>query len=649
MSITPDISQYIHDPSYKPFLIGIGGVSMCSLAETLFLNGCAVAGSDFKESETVAMLRNKGIPVTVGHRAENIEGADYIIRSAAIHEDNPEIIAARQRGIPVFERAEGWGAVMQQYDNAICIAGTHGKTSTTSMMTHIALAANTDPTVMIGGALPVLGGGHRVGQRQDVIVLESCEYCNSFLQFYPTVAVILNVEADHLDFFKDLDDVKNSFRQFALRVPEETGVVVMNADDPGAVDCLRDLPRKTVTFGLENPADYQGKNIRYHQGTATFDVYKQGELFVQVKLLVPGKHNVLNALAAIAAADVTGMDVAAVGDGLASYTGVGRRFEYKGEYGGAVIYDDYAHHPGEIKALLDGVEEMGFSRIIAVFQPHTYTRTAAFMDEFAKELARPDLLVLADIFAAREVNTLGISSGDLAAKIDGSYYIPDFGDIVDFLKKMVRPGDCVLTIGAGELNRVAEALANQQYVARRSDPFVQGVEDGGLREVGQINILICYLLKTVGGYLPRHLLDNALQMDGLCSFWGVAEALSQLLEKGLVEELTQNGVVGYRLTGQGALCADELETAIPLTVRERAVNRATALLAKAKALVENRITVEKEGDNYVISCMIPDGERELMTVRLGVGDKLQADMIRENFLEDPAKVYQKVLEAFGIN
>ncbi len=644
-----NISQYIKNPSLKPFLIGIGGVSMCSLAETLLSAGCEVSGSDFKESETVDRLRSLGITVFVGHQAENVAGADYIIRSAAIHEDNPEIMAARQKGIPVFERAEGWGAVMQGYEKALCVAGTHGKTSSTSMLTHIALAAETDPTVMIGGNLPVLGGGHRVGVKKEVILLESCEYCNSFLHFCPTTAVILNVEADHLDFFKDLDDVKASFRKFALRVPQENGLVVVNADDEGAVDCVKDLPRKVVTFGIENHADYMAHNIEYHQGTAAFTVTRQGEQLTKIKLLVPGKHNVLNALSCVVAAYENGMDVTAIENGLASYTGVGRRFEFKGEYGGAVIYDDYAHHPGEISALFDAVEEMGFDRIIAVFQPHTYTRTKAFFEEFAQQLSRPDLLVLADIFAAREVNTLGISSADLAAQIDGSYYIPDFGDIVEFLKKMARPGDCILTIGAGELNKVSGELAAQSKTqTRRPDPFEQGVENGGLRDVGQVKILICYLLQSVGGALPRHLLDQALQSDGLCSFWNISTALSALKDSGFVEETVQENVVGYTITPAGTACAAELETAVPLAVRERAVVRAVALLKKAKAMAQNRITIHKTDDDYTVSCTIPDRDRELMTIRLNVSDSLQANMVKEKFLENPAGIYQKVLEAFGI-
>ena len=648
MSTKQDISQYIGNPNLTPFLIGIGGVSMCSLAQTLFATGCAVKGSDFKESETVERLREQGISVCIGHKAENVDGADYIIRSAAIHEDNPEIMRARELGIPVFERAQGWGAVMEQYRQAVCIAGTHGKTSTTSMFTHVALAGNTDPTVMIGGDLPILGSGYRVGEKKDLIVLESCEYCNSFLHFSPTVAVILNVEADHLDFFKDLDDVKHSFREFALRTPENTGVVVANADDSGTMDCIKDLPRKVITFGVEKEAMYQAKNVVFSQGTVSFDVEKQGAFFMQVQLLVPGKHNVLNALAAIASADVVGIAPEDIAKGLASYGGVGRRFELKGTYGGAAIYDDYAHHPAEMKALLDAVEQMEFERVIVVFQPHTYTRTAAFFDEFVTQLSRPDMVVLAEIFAAREQNTLGISSADLASKIEGAYFIPDFEEIIAFLKSVARPGDCIITVGAGELNQVSAKLASSKEEPKRRDPFDYGVENGGLRDVSQIKILICYLLQTVGGKLPRHLLDEALQRDGLCSFWNISTALSQLLEKQMIEQWEKEGQVGYAITPAGVDCAGELETTLPLAVRERAVKRAAALLAKAKAAVETSVTIEKAGDQYVITFTIPDGERELLTLRLGVADSLQAHMMKEKFLENPGAIYREILKAFDL-
>ena len=648
MSKGYDISQYIGNPRFTPFLIGIGGVSMCSLAETLLATGCTVKGSDFKESETVERLRALGMEITVGHNAENIKEVDYIIRSAAIHDDNPEIVRARELGIPVFERAQGWGAVMQQYRQAICVAGTHGKTSTTSMLTHVALAGETDPTVMIGGDLPILGSGHRVGQKKDVILLESCEYCNSFLHFFPTVAVILNVEADHLDFFKDLDDVKDSFRAFALRTPEDTGLVVANADDEGTVDCVKDLPRKVITFGVEKDAHYRGVNIRYQQGTVSFDVEKRGEPFLHLNLMVPGKHNVLNALAAVAAADGVGIPAEDIVKGLSTYGGVGRRFELKGSYGGAVIYDDYAHHPNEIKALFDAVEQMEFERVLVVFQPHTYTRTAAFFDEFVEQLKRPDMVILADIFAAREQDTMGLSSAALASQIEGAYFIPDFDEIVRFLQSVARPGDCIITVGAGELNRVSAALAAATPSVKHKNSFDYGVEEGGLRDTAQVKVLICYLLQTVGGTLPRHLLDQSLQSDGLCSFWTISESLSGLLEKGMIEQKELDGTVSYTVTAQGESCAAELETAIPLAVRERAVKRAVALLAKAKAATQTRVEIQKGKDGYVVSFAIPDGDRELFTLRLGVADSLQAHMMKEKFLEDPVKIYREILRAFDL-
>lgn len=648
MSHQKDISQYIGNPNLTPFLIGIGGVSMCSLAETLLATGCAVKGSDFKESETVERLRKQGMTVHIGHNAANITDVDYIIRSAAIHDDNPEIVRARELGIPVFERAQGWGAVMRQYRSAVCVAGTHGKTSTTSMLTHVALAGETDPTVMIGGDLPILGSGHRVGESKEMILLESCEYCNSFLHFFPTVAVILNVEADHLDFFKDLEDVKHSFREFALRTPEDTGIVVANADDFDTMDCLENLPRKVVTFGVENEATYRGVNIAYHQGGTSFDVEKNGEFFLHIELLVPGKHNLLNALAVVAAADCTGISGEAIGKGLASYGGVGRRFELKGNYGGAVIYDDYAHHPAEIKALLNAVEQMKFERVIVVFQPHTYTRTHAFFHEFVEQLRRPDMVILADIFAAREQNTLGISSADLASKIEGSYYIPDFNEIVRFLKTVARPGDCIITVGAGELNKVSAALAAQPPAVKHKDAFDYGVENGGLRDISGVKILICYLLQTVGGTLPRHLLDEALQSDGLCSFWTISEGLSQLLENGMITFEENKNLVSYTVTEQGKACAAELETAIPLAVRERAVKRAASLLAKAKAATQTQIQMEKGEDGYMVSFTVPDGNRELFTLRLSVADSLQAHYMKEKFLEDPTKIYRDILKAFDL-
>ena len=448
-------------PGKKGWLIGVGGVSMSPLAEVLRDAGLEIAGSDISEGANVAHLREKGIEVRIGHSAENITDAtDFIVRTAAAHDDNPEIVEARRRGIPVFERTEAWGAIMKDYKNALCIAGTHGKTTTTSMSTHILMAAQMDPTVMIGGTLPLLHAGHRVG-RGDTIVMESCEYCNSFLNFYPTVAVILDIDADHLDFFKDLEDIKNSFREFASHVPPE-GTIIANLDDENTMDALRPLGRELMTFGLTDSADVWPENVTQRGPRSEFDVMYKGKKFTHVTLHVPGLHNIKNALAACAAAIVLNCGPLAVEYGLAAFTGAGRRFEYKGKYNGADVYDDYAHHPGELQALLDAAAPLGYKRTIVVFQPHTYSRTKALFSEFVAQLRRPDMTILAEIYAAREQNTIGISSQDIAREIPNSMYFDSFDEILKALRWTAAPGDLILTVGAGDIYKVGERLVEEK-------------------------------------------------------------------------------------------------------------------------------------------------------------------------------------------
>ena len=448
------IQDYIR-PGLRAHLVGVGGVSMAPLAEVLHGRGVVVTGSDMHESQTVAHLRSLGIPVTIGHLPQSVEGAQCVIRTAAVHDDNPEIAAARAAGIPVFERAQAWGAIMRHYQNALCVAGTHGKTTTTSMCTHIFLAAGRDPSVMIGGTLPALGAGHRVGHG-DTIILESCEYCNSFLSFFPTVAVILNVDADHLDFFKDLEDIKHSFRRFAALVPED-GFVVANRDDQNTMDALKGLDRRVVTFGLEE-GDVHAAALTWEKGFASFDIVARGEIFAHVRLSVPGVHNVRNALAAAAAALCLGIPAGAVEEGLAAFHGAGRRFEKKGEYHGAMVYDDYAHHPHELQALLTTAMGLGYDRVICAFQPHTYSRTHELFDDFVEVLKKPDLTILAEIYAAREQNTLGISSAHLAARIPGAEFCPTLEEVTARLRELARPGDLILTVGAGDIYLAGEAL-----------------------------------------------------------------------------------------------------------------------------------------------------------------------------------------------
>ncbi len=445
-------------PGKRGYLIGIGGVSMSPLAEVLHGEGLVISGSDMQRSDKVSHLEDLGIRVNIGHNAENINaGYDFIVRTAAVRDDNPEIRAAHDLNIPVFERTQAWGALMKRYKNALCIAGTHGKTTTTSMCTHILMAAEKDPTVMIGGTLPLLHAGHRVGAG-DTIVMESCEYYDSFLAFCPTIAVILDIDADHLDYFADLEAVKTSFLKFARLVPPD-GVVVANYDDANTMDALKTLDRRVVTFGLSPEADVQAVNIVSRGAQTDFDVIHKGRLFTHLHLQVPGLHNVKNALAAAAAAITLGISPTAVTYGLAGFQGANRRFEFKGKYNGADIYDDYAHHPGELQALLDAVEPLGYKRVIVVFQPHTYSRTNALFRDFVTQLQRPDLTILAEIYAARETNTLGISSASLAKEIPGSIFRPTFDEIETILRASVQPGDLVLTVGAGDVFQIGEHLA----------------------------------------------------------------------------------------------------------------------------------------------------------------------------------------------
>ena len=437
-------------PGKRVHLVGIGGVSMRPLGLVLKGMGLEVTGSDMNASVSTDELIAQGIHVHIGHRAENIEGAGCVIRTAAVHNDNPEIAAARAAGIPVFERAQAWGVIMQAYKNAVCISGTHGKTTTTSMVTHILMEAQMDPTVMIGGYLPLLHAGHRVGTG-DTIVLESCEYCDSFLNFFPTLAVVLNIEEDHLDYFKDLQAIEHSFHSFAEMA---TSGILANGDDQNTIDALAGL--KYMTFGIDGHDTVHGEN--YSQDWREFDVICNGSHYCHLKLQVVGRHNALNALAAAGTAWMLGIPGETVAAGLAQFTGAGRRMEFKGKFNGADVYDDYAHHPGELAATIEAVRSMGYDRVVVAFQPHTYTRTNALFDDFVRELRKPDQVVLAEIYAARERNTTGISSMDLVKQIPGAVYCETLPQVTEYLRQNARQGDVILTVGAGDIYRAGEAL-----------------------------------------------------------------------------------------------------------------------------------------------------------------------------------------------
>lgn len=446
------IAKYLQ-PGHHVHLVGIGGVSMRPLGLVLKGMGMTVTGSDMSSSVSTEELEQHGIPVAIGHRAENIREAECIIRTAAAHNDNPEIAAARAAGIPVFERAQAWGEIMKSYKNAICISGTHGKTTTTSMMTHILMEANMDPTVMIGGYLPLLHAGHRVGHG-DTIVLESCEYCDSFLNFFPTLAVVLNVEADHLDYFKDLADIQKSFHKFASLA---TFGVIANGDDPHTVQAMEGI--EYLSFG-------QGEHNRIHPENMApdwrhFDVVCDGEFYCHLDLGVLGKHNAFNALAAAATSWMMGIPGEAVTEGIRAFHGAGRRMEFKGQFHGVDVYDDYAHHPDEVRATLAAVRTMNYKRILLAFQPHTYSRTQALFEDFVRELGAADQVVLAEIYAARESNTVGISSADLAQRIPGAVYCETLPEVTAYLRENAREGDVILTMGAGDIFRAGEALLKE--------------------------------------------------------------------------------------------------------------------------------------------------------------------------------------------
>ena len=448
--------------------IGIGGISMSGLAEILLNRHFTVTGSDMQASDMTKHLEGTGAKVVIGQKAENItDDIDCVVFTSAIHKDNPEYIATMEKGIPYLTRAQLLGEIMQNYKTPIAISGTHGKTTTTSMISEILLHAGTDPTLSIGGMLKSIGGNIRVGST-DLFVTEACEYTNSFLSFFPRIGMILNIEEDHLDFFKDINDIRNSFHKFAKLLPAD-GCLIIN----GAIDKLQeitgDLDCRVITFNKEavnsdgSTADYYPSDITYDElGHPSFTLHCHGEGSGSFSLQVPGAHNVCNAVASIALADLLSIDRGITVSALHGFTGTDRRFEYKGTIGGVTIIDDYAHHPTEIAATLHAAANYPHKTLWCVFQPHTYTRTKAFMKDFAKALSLADKVVLADIYAARETDTLGISSETLQAEIRAlgheCYYFPSFDEIENFLLENCINGDLLITMGAGDVVKIGENL-----------------------------------------------------------------------------------------------------------------------------------------------------------------------------------------------
>ena len=453
-----------HKPVHVYF-IGIGGISMSGLAEILLKEGFTISGSDARESALTIHLEKAGAKVFYGQTADHItEDIDVVVYTAAIHDDNPEFAAAKAANLPMLARAELLGQIMRNYPTAIAVAGTHGKTTTTSMLSTILLKAKKDPTITVGGILPQIGGNIRVGH-SDTFLTEACEYTNSFLSFYPTVGIILNIEADHMDFFKNLQEIRTSFHRFAALLPED-GLLVLDSAIEHPEEITKDIRARVITCGLTGNEDYTAKDITYNEkGCASFTLCHKGNALGIVSLLVPGIHNVSNALSALSASLELGIDFEKAVLGLLDFQGTERRFQYKGMVNGITIIDDYAHHPTEITATLKAALHYPHRDIWCVFQPHTYTRTQAFLTDFAKALSLADHVILTDIYAAREVNTIGITSLALKEELEklGKQcdYFSSFDEIEKFLLKKCLHGDLCITMGAGNVINIGENLLAQ--------------------------------------------------------------------------------------------------------------------------------------------------------------------------------------------
>lgn len=444
----------------KIHFIGIGGSGMCPLAEILHKEGYILSGSDNNETDTLARIRSLGIPVAMGQRAENIEGAEMIVYTAALLADNPELVAAKNSGIPTFERSKLLGAVTRMYPNSICISGTHGKTTACSMLTQVLIEADFDPTAVIGGKLPLTGSNGMVGH-SDHMVCEACEFVDTFLDLSPDIAVILNVDEDHLDYFKTFDNLKRSFTKFASMA---TKMIIYNGDDPNTIDTV--VPaveisnKPVITFGFNDRNMYRAVNVELKNEFASFDLIRYGENLGRVTLGIPGKHHVYNALAVIASAMESGVTFEQCVEGIHNFHGAGRRFEILAQIDGITIADDYAHHPKELEVTLKTAMNMGYKNVWAVFQPFTYSRTSILFDDFVKVLQIPDKCIMTEIMGSREINTYGIYTSQLAEKIPGSVWFNTFEEVADYAVKNAVSGDLIITLGCGDIYKAAKIMIN---------------------------------------------------------------------------------------------------------------------------------------------------------------------------------------------
>jgi len=462
--------------------IGIGGIGLSAIAEILLSRGITVTGSDMNESEITDRLIKAGAHVFLGHRAKNVEGANCVVYSAAVAQDNPEMIRAQELGIPTITRAEMLGILMKECQNSIAVAGTHGKTTTTSMISLILDNAGKSPTILVGGLLSEIGGNVKIGSK-DYFITEACEYMDSFLNLAPKIEIILNIDSDHLDYFKDIDHIVNSFTRFANLVPED-GFLIAYDSNPFVKSVTSDLPN-VYTFGLNEGSTYCAKNIEFNSnGMPKFDVESKGELLCKIQLAVPGEHNILNALAAFGCCHKLGVSANEIASTLEKYTGIQRRFDVQGVTENNVrIIDDYAHHPTEIKATLEAIQNIQHEDLWCLFQPHTYTRTIALFDDFANSFIKADKVVLSEIYAAREKNIHKISSKELADEIKRLYpekdvqYFATFDEIADYVVANAKSGDVVITMGAGDINRAAELILEKDFEGKSDTTTGVIIED----------------------------------------------------------------------------------------------------------------------------------------------------------------------------
>ena len=447
-------------------MIGIGGVSMSGIAEIMKHWGFTVTGSDRTESDTTKKLNLDGIHVVIGHDIKMLEKADVVVYTAAISKDDPEYVRAKELGIETVERAEFLGMITKAFNDTICISGTHGKTTTTSMVSMCFIEALKDPSIQVGATLKAINGNYRIGNSEHFII-EACEYVESFLKFHPKAEIILNIDNDHLDYFKNIENINKAFIKYVGLLPDN-GLLVVNIDNKYCAELHKYTNAKVISYGIENErANFLARNIKFNKnGFATFDVYYNNNFFSTIELSVPGKHNVLNALACIALCNNYGIEKADIKEGLKKYTGANRRFEYKGDFKGASVYDDYGHHPTEIKATATALKQKEYNKSWVVFQPHTYSRTKNLLNEFAESLIYFDNIIVTDIYAAREDNIYNITSKDLVDKIKelgkDAIYISNFEDIVKYLDENVKKDDIILTLGAGTVTEIGPMLVNSK-------------------------------------------------------------------------------------------------------------------------------------------------------------------------------------------